>query len=661
MLNKILNQNTSNNITMAEVFDVIKANVMQHVKLALSVFATVGFIWGILSSVLAFLIIGSSKIKFVYYYYYSKALCFVSLPAYQVAPGISAKKMVTLLSDGIQPVMIKLGIIYSVTAIIALCIVPVFWKKLRKEQKHQNDNKLIRGGKLVEATEVLDTQIKMEMNGTIPIGVVDELPPYTKISFKEFNLRYYSRSLKIEKRRETDGVLVVGTKGAGKGLLITPIIAQCYEEKGRGIIYDQKGDEYFCRFFDPEKDILLNFCDVRGEQYLWNFFLEMETVMEASAIAYSLIPPMEKVEPFWVNAPRDILEGLILYCYANNKKTYKELWEIITAPATEIQHVLNATPGAEKGRRYLEDPESKMCGSVLSVLVQQCTCFSLMSDKPSKSFNLTDWIKSGEGFIYLTSEDSLQATLQGFYTLFIETTVRKTLSAGIDLNRRISMFLEEFSTLNQCPSLLKALNQGRSAGFVLYIMLQSLVQLEKYGKEGKEALIAGCGIKMVFRLGDNSSAEYFEKLFGKIEEMQSEKSFQMKVEDSGDGTTKANREKTKELIMASQMTNMPNLHAIVSHPGLPLTIVNFPIIDIPNKPDVPKLLLREDLLLANKYKKQIARSSDTGHMDTPELEEEYSDIIIEKQVEKAIKPVKEVDKKEKELNTDRDNDMMQFL
>lgn len=653
MLEKIIKPDTSNQITSAEEWDIIKTRMFQFFKMGVYILGPLAILHHSIFSVITLIFIGYQKTKFVFLYFISKLLCLLSYPQYQIVKGMSARQLADTLSGGVFPVLAVMAMIWITTSVVYLLAWPIY-KYLKKRAVERVEKKHIRGGELISADKVLVMQKEKSMDGTIPLGVVDDIPAYTVVSYEEYNLKYYPRTLRVEKRRETDGVLICGTKGSGKGLFITPIMAQCYKDGARGIIYDKKGDEYLCRFFDPQKDILLNFCDQRGEQYLWNFFDEMETVMEASAIAFSLIPPMEKVDQFWINAPRDILEGLILYCFANNKKTYKELWEIITAPATEIQRVLNATPGAEKGRRYLEDPESKMCGSVLSVLVQQCTCFSLMSDKPSKSFNLTDWIKGGEGFIYLTSEDSLDATLCGFYTLFIETVVRKTLSAGGDLNRRIWMFLDEFSTLNQCQSILKALNQGRSAGLVLLIGLQSFSQLEqKYGKHDKEALIAGCGIKMIFRLGDNASSKYVEELFGEVEEMLSEKNYQVKVEDTGDGTGLANREKTKKLIMASQLTNMPNLHAIVCHPGLPLTITTFPIVNIPNKSDVPKLILREDLLLANKYKKTINNLPNTNLSGNPELGVDYGEPIIDKPEEKLVELN---NPREKELDTDRSID-----
>ncbi len=658
MLDKIIRPDKSNEITSGEEVDILKTKGMQFIKMWSYFIIPLGALHHLLFAIVSAIFVGTDKVKFLFIYFASKALCFVSYPQYQISKGISARKMASILSGGVIPTLLSLTAIWLVTGAVYFLAIPIS-RKLKKKAEERVEKKHIRGGELISADKVLVMQKERGMDGTIPLGVVDDIPDYTVVSYEEYNQRYYPRTLRVEKRRETDGILICGTKGSGKGLFITPIIAQCYQEGARGIIYDFKGDEYFCRFFNSEKDILLNFCDVRGEQFSWNFFLEMETVMEASAIAYSLVPPMEKVEPFWINAPRDILEGLILYCFANDKKTYAELWEIITAPATKIQHVLNATPGAEKGRRYLEDPESKMCGSVLSVLVQQCTCFSLMSDKPSKSFNLTDWIKGGEGFIYLTSEDSLEATLRGFYTLFIDTVVRKTLSAGGDLNRRIWMFLDEFSTLNQC-SIPKALNQGRSTGLVLLLGLQSLSQLEqRYGKHDKEALIAGCGIKMIFRLGDNSSSKYIEELIGDVEEMQSEKNFQMKTEDKGDGTGLANRKKVEKLLMASQLTNMPNLHAIVSHPGLPLTMTTFPIVSIPNNPNVPKLILRDDLLLANKYKKPdiSAHNSD----DVPiEIEAEHVEPVSQQPEVKVVEPEKTALKREKELDKDRDRDYLQY-
>lgn len=669
MLEKIVTPDVSNRITSAEETDIRMTVLMQYIKMVSHFFIPLAFVHHLLFAAAVSVFVGYQKSKFVFLYFVSKLLCFIGYPQFQIVKGMSARQLADTLSGGVFSVA-ALMFFWWITTGSIYGLAYYMHKFMQRKANERAEKRHIRGGKLVEGSVVLLQQKRDNMKGTIPIGYPEDIKYevkedgfYILPDYKTYLRDFYEKSIRLNKILETNGLLFVGAPGSGKGFFMKLIVAQAYGNGDRGIILDAKSDEYFCPFFNPEKDILLNFCDTRGEQYLWNFFDEMRTPMEASAIAESLIPPLANCgDQFWVNAPRDILAGLIIYCYINRKRTYADLWEIITAPSIDIQDALNRTPGAEKGRRYLEDPESKMCGSVLSVLVQQTTCFSLMSKKVSKPFYIDEWVNNGEGFIYLTSSKDLRVTLKGFYTLFIDTVARKVLSQESNLSRRIFMFLDEFATLNRCDSILEMLNQGRSKGMCIFIGIQSISQIKKtYGEDDLSALMAGCSTKLVFRLAENVSSKYFEEFFGEVEEMQPEKSYQVKIGDN-DGTGWANREKIRKLVLASQMTNMPNIHALVYQPGFDLCIATYPMIDIPAQPSVPKLMLRANLRF----------------LDTVDIDEDGNLIIsvdengrpiqyiaLKKEIEPKIKEIaklnestKEADAKnrEEELEIDRSID-----
>lgn len=622
MLEKIFKENVNNQIGAADETDILKTRLQLVIKMHLIIF---GVLFAVHLSLSGFLIAGFFDFKLLKYtglYLAAKALK-PFLPYFKLYGGYTTTHLFYYLQEPISKVLWKIVAVFVSTSFVYLAYIPIL-QYLKNRAGNRIKNRHLRGRQIVEPTEVLDQIKKDNQGGDMPVGVAVETEP-EPITYEQYLRRYKNSIVPILKSLENKGVLFCGQPGSGKGLFMTPIIKRCYEKQSKGIIYDAKGDEYFCRFFDPQRDILLNFLDVRGEEYLWNFFDEIEVITEVNEIAESLVPPMERVDPFWYNAPRDILAGLILWCVKYNKKTYADLWQAITAPAEQIQEMLNNTQGAEKGRRYLEDPTSKMCQSVLSVLVQQTTCFSLMSRNPSKVFRIDDWIDSGEGFIYLTNPKSLRATLRGFYTLFIDTLARKCLSKQSDLSRRVFFFLDEFATLNKCMSVLEILNQGRSKGMATFIGIQDLAQLDQiWGDKERRAILTGCGTKLIFGVGDSDTAEYFAKLFGKKEETNSEKNYTVKANDSGsgDGIGIMNREKEKDLVLASQITGLPERKAFLMMRGFPLTVVEFPIVVIPNKPEVPMLMLRKDLYLSEMFKPQDTESGNELEKDMGLLKEE---------------------------------------
>lgn len=68
-------------------------------------------------------------------------------------------------------------------------------------------------------------------------------------------------------------------------------------------------------------------------------------------------------------------------------------------------------------------------------------------------------------------------------------------------------------------SLPVAVEQGRKYGYSFYMWLQSLSGLDKYktaAEDGKDAILANCNVKVLYRAGSTADADYFSKLSGEL-------------------------------------------------------------------------------------------------------------------------------------------------
>lgn len=689
MLDKIIQRDESNVVKTPDVVDLRFQAFWHELKAG---FYLIMFELAIFSTLMSTAItqtVGWNKVKFTLIYLFSRIVSTI-FPSFEFF-GHSTRYWTVVLSKGAWFTLAKL-------VLISLFCLPVFflsWRRYNKrktEADEMNRKKHLRGKQVVEAAYVLEDMIAEGIPGTLPIGCTveaydDPTKPkeekkLTALSFFDFQTfkdkenrekffhwvkgtkpkrvlpkklsrayvnsmdsflkYYYENSIKQPTSAETEGCLVVGSIGCGKGMMMYPLtyMAHHWERFGppqedgspakpaKIVVLDRKGDEYVCKYFNPETDILFNFCDVRGEAWHWNFLDEKEAVLvtDVAAIAESLIAPMEKVEPFWRNAPRDVFKGLMLWCIKNDKRTLYDLYHACCSDGTVIQKYLNETDGADGARVYLADPTSKMCQSVLSCLVQEVECLSLISKKSGKPFNIDDWLDSDQGgTIFLQYPKSLGAVLKGYYTVFLDTLARKILSKTSDLNRRMFMFLDEFATLNKCPAILEMLNQGRSKGCCIFIILQSLAQVKLvYSEEEMHALIAGCGSKLVFNLGDNFSAKYFEEFYGKQDAMKTGIGETVKVDDEQDAKQISFKDEERVVLKAGELTNIPRFHAYLmlrTKRGHDLTLVQFPVVSIPNKPDVPMLILRDDLYLKNRYNLKSVYESSKDFAKEKQLDE----------------------------------------
>lgn len=379
------------------------------------------------------------------------------------------------------------------------------------------------------------------------------------------------KNINNAKAVETSGTIVFGAPGTGKTLCLTACVEQSYKNGERGIIYDMAGDEYFGRFFNPEKDILLNFFDARCK-YSYNFFNDIADYEDIKAIAAS-VGSFAGGDPFWETAMKDILAAAIVSCHANLDCTPTALFNLLNSPPKEIKRIFKRIGGTEPAHRYFKNPESAMCQAVMKSLLQQVAYLPYMDSKGEKPLVIKDWIENGEGFIYLANQHDIRH-LGGVNTIIIDTLCRKLQAKARKqtMKKRTYIYIDEFASLNPCISLASALN-SRGTGIKVFLGLQSISQLDnRYGEKVRDEIIAGCVDKIVFRLGDTDTAKYFEGFFGQ------------KIENG----------QMSSIIPASELISLPTKTAILSFTGLPLSIVDFPIIDRPaiNK---PRFVLRNEI------------------------------------------------------------------
>jgi hypothetical protein len=177
--------------------------------------------------------------------------------------------------------------------------------------KRQSQSQFIRGAELVDAEE-LNRIITAQEKVYLPIGEV-----------------------KMPVSAEVKHALMIGRPGVGKTVCLSQILEKIIERGDRVIVHDFKGD-YLQKFYRPDKDIIFNPLDARSAY--WNFFDEIESPIDVDAIGYALIPDAKGagMDPFWNNAARDVVTGIINYLYRNNMRTYHDLFKLSTSPSSVI-------------------------------------------------------------------------------------------------------------------------------------------------------------------------------------------------------------------------------------------------------------------------------------------------------------------------------------
>jgi hypothetical protein len=399
---------------------------------------------------------------------------------------------------------------------------------------------------------------------------------------------------------EEKSTLITGIPGSGKTTLLSGIFCRLNDKGTRLIVYDYKGD-YVQKFFNPKKDYIFNVLDPRGIS--WNLFNEIATPMDIDAIASSLIPdiPGSTSDRFWNDGGRDVF-GSCLYCsYSRGIKQNSDIWRMVSSEGKTLANLLKKTPGCEKGYKYIADHKSKQALSILAVVMQYCSCFQYMPDGDN-NFSINDWIENGTGNIFITNNAGVQDTLKPLLSLFIDLLARKFLSMPDNRSEKKVLLLDEFTTLNNLPSLVNLLTLGRSKGVSCYIGTQSFGQIENiYGKAHKESIINSCANKAIFSMSDSATAKYCSDLIGEAESVRGEKSLSL-GSDYREGASLSYRHNTEPVVLTSEIMNLNDLEFIVKFANYPPVKSRLKYTDYPKKQE--GFIMRSDL----KIKKYVRPS-----------------------------------------------------
>lgn len=409
--------------------------------------------------------------------------------------------------------------------------IPFIFSFFKKRSKDHSAKEWLRGSKLITPSE-----LKKEFKGVetdLPVG-----------------------NIKLPRKYECQHVFLIGSPGAGKTVFLNQVIERTMQRDENCVIYDFKGD-FVSKFFRPDQDILFNPLDRRCVG--WNIFNELQSEYDIDAVAASLIPPASGDNVFWNDGARDVFSAILVYLFQEGKKTNADVWEAVTMDIRKLSHILGNTKGAERGYAYIQDGSSKQAVSVHSVLMQYAKSFQYLKELDG-TFSIQKWIQKPEGNIFIPNYANTKDTLKPILSLFVDLLGRQLLSLPDDINRRIFFFEDEFGTLQRMSTIVNLLTLGRSKGASIWIGIQDVGQIEKiYGRELRQTIINACGNSLILRVSDPTTSKYLSDKIGQCVINVPQESYSMGVTDFRDGVNLSKVEKTENLILPSELQNLPDL------------------------------------------------------------------------------------------------------
>lgn len=390
--------------------------------------------------------------------------------------------------------------------------------------------------------------------------------------------------------------IIAGGTGSGKSQALQEAIQGIREdlEYGGRAIFTDSGGELMSRFY-RDGDIVLNPFDARSVH--WNPFAEIRnTRVDFDRISISVVPDGGSgTEKEWALYARNFLSDVLQVLFQNGIRDPREAMRIaIAAPRDELKTFLVGT----SSETHADPSNDKLLGSIRVVLSNYIRPWRFLTT--DGTFSMREWIKSGEGAIWLTYRDDMMQAYRPLLATLIDIAITEILSgetSPTEIQHWIS--IDELDSLGMIQTLPDLLTRGRKYGVSAFSAIQSIAQLEKTnGKERAQILLQCFSSSLTLLQPDPQDADYWSRRIGEVEQIHAEHGENEgssgrigERNNQNSGSSVSYRRATERLVLPSELQLLPKLAGILKlagEDGVRVVKVPFQAIDRIAEPFIEK-------------------------------------------------------------------------
>jgi GTPase SAR1 family protein len=394
---------------------------------------------------------------------------------------------------------------------------------------------------------------------------------------------------------EPKHTLILGTSGSGKTVLLHQFVAQLNQRKyfhqtgERCVFYDLKG-EFIEKHLNRQDDYIFSPFDERSVQ--WRFFNEIETFPDYDVVSKSLYVSDKKENEYFYDCAKDIFRTGLRCLKRQGRTSNRDIWNFFAQSLEEMKTEFLRLPLVEQGAiKHIDKSDNNTSAVIVSVLQQRIEFFKYLIEMDG-DFSFKKFIRGQKvdpngavrpnPNLFILNIEQYKSIFKPLMTLAIDTIIRETLSLSDSRERRIFFIVDELGSLYRLDSIIDLLTVGRSKGACLICANQDLGRLEEiYGKPNVRTIFNNFNTNIIFRIREPETAEFLSKSIGERQVIKRAVSRQMSPSDLGDRKNIADQEKTKKLIIPTELQGQRDLQAVIN-------IANFGI----SKIEVPPLFYK---------------------------------------------------------------------
>ena len=405
-------------------------------------------------------------------------------------------------------------------------------------------------------------------------AIIDEKYPET-----EFDLEIGRERIRLPEFLSFRHISFAGASGTGKTQGISKLLAQLQQKRRQKCLILDLNGQYYSKFA-REGDIVLSLYDQRSRA--WNFWSED---VPAEFLAEALIEDGEQ-DKFFAPAGRALLTDLLRI-----NSNIESLWQdLISQPKDLIQRLKGGISPALIGA-------DEQAAGVQATALLKLNFLQHLNHwcKDSEVFQLTEWCQDQrENWVFLIVRDRDLAPSKPLLRTWIDLTTLGILQREEDQEYpHFWLIADELAGLGKLPTLGKLLSQGRKYQATALVGYQTSGQIEDiYGKEGAQEILQGLQNKLVFRCSDADTAKKASLELGEQDLEEVATTIQFGQLATNDRNSLNRSIKTRPVVMASEIQNLPDLQAYIKLADLNPSKIHFdyqkyPQINQANNSEIP--------------------------------------------------------------------------
>lgn len=375
---------------------------------------------------------------------------------------------------------------------------------------------------------------------------------------------------------ETSHMLISGGTGSGKTNAFHHLLPQIRKKGHKGIIIDLTG-EFITRYYQKEKDFILNPFDNRGES--WHPWAECKTPFDIEALAKCFIPTLgTEYDSYWKEAASTVFASL-LDKYQEEQDLEQVVELLLRSPLIKLADVLEGTEGGA----HIDPAGEKTAASIRSVATNHLKSLKYL-EKTDNPFSIRDWVQqeTQDSWLFLSALPSQRASLIPLLSAWYGSAIRSLMEMPINSERRLWFINDELPAMQKINGLERCLTEGRKYGACALLAIQSPAQIEAiYGNHSAKTIMANCSTKLVFAEQDPIIAKKLSESFGEKEVQENQEGLSYGAHEMRDGVTQSFITRMRPVISPTDIQNLKRNEGYLKRPGkssiekVKLNYVNF--------------------------------------------------------------------------------------